>query len=299
MKKMIFLLGLLLATAAVGPELGFAKLVLDMPPILAGGKQTVCTTDANCASGSFCCGGTCYSAGNCCNGTYCAAAYCCSGTCSSTICPECTTDANCASGSFCCGGTCHSTGNCCNSTYCAEAYCCSGTCSTASCPTSLNDTGIVSHLSANDDSYYGRDVTVPDPTPSDGRAGFSFATVTGGCVHDNVTGLTWSPDKGLYYWSGIDPVVTNANNTGLCGETTKWRLPTVKELVSIVSYHTTGKTVDTTFFPTIQGTWYWTGTSSYAASNTAWGVNFQSGQAGTLTKGTLSGDNHQVILVHD
>jgi hypothetical protein len=292
MKKLVFLLGLMLAATAGWPELGFAKLPLDMPPILA--KKDVCTAE-NCPSG-FCCGGTCYTTGNCCNGIYCAGAYCCDGTtCSTTACPECTETTPCGAGSFCCGGTCYTTGDCCNGTY-----------STTACPVGgggFNDTGIVSKKTDYDDSQYGRDKAAQDGTlqkTGAGIAGFDFSnTESGGCVKDNVTGLTWSPDKGLDWWDNLGGIATTANNDNLCGSAT-WRLPTLKELLSIVSYHTaSAATVDTTFFSTIQKDWYWTQTSYVPASNTAWGVSFSTGSAFSLAKGVLTADKHRVILVHE
>ena len=41
------------------------------------------------------------------------------------------------------------------------------------------------------DSMVGRDANVSTNSNSDGKLGFSFTKVSGGCVQDNVTGLTW------------------------------------------------------------------------------------------------------------
>jgi hypothetical protein len=159
----------------------------------------------------------------------------------------------------------------------------------------MNDTGIVTGVGENgaciagEDCNYGRDVT--DNSSSDGHAGFVFSQINGidTCVLDNVTGLAWevkTDDDGTgdkdntYTWEEAKTYVEGF--TG-CGDTyTSCRLPTVNELLSIVSYGASAAPmIDTTFFPnTFSGT-YLTGTETANASSTAstdiWGVDFESG----------------------
>lgn len=162
--------------------------------------------------------------------------------------------------------------------------------------TSLNDTGITLKVGSTgkEDGDYGRDVTDNDST--DGHAGFSFTKLDSAgnaldvaaeswfCVQDNVTGLVWSSDqKESFRWNAIEGLVNNANTESLCGKT-DWRLPEVRELLSIISYdadsYTAGNTVDTTYFgdtrvnpQTGKLVWYWTATA--VNEDTQWGVTFQ------------------------
>lgn len=135
------------------------------------------------------------------------------------------------------------------------------------------------------DGMVGRDVTFPDP--ADGKLGFSFSAVTGGCVKDNITGLTWevkTTDGGARDWgktytqsSAVD-FVTAVNASNLCGHK-DWRLPTPDELQRIVDYSvpSPGPTIDATWFPNTKAGVFWSG-ALYAGDTTeGWGVNFQYG----------------------
>ncbi len=42
-----------------------------------------------------------------------------------------------------------------------------------------------------------------------------------------------------------------------CGFSTEWRLPTYRELVSIVHYGKTWPSIDTNYFPNTATDWYW------------------------------------------
>ncbi len=141
----------------------------------------------------------------------------------------------------------------------------------------LNDTGIIAKKADHDDSQYGRDLTHNDP--SDGHAGFSFEKIST-CIRDKVTGLTWSPDLGTSSWTGTSTVISN--NSTLCG-LTDWRLPTIQELVSIVSYHRIDPAIDNdatrAFFNDTQSSNYWTSTANAADSSKRWAVNFAKGKA--------------------
>ena len=122
-------------------------------------------------------------------------------------------------------------------------------------------------LALNDlqDGMVGRDVTTPDPT--DGKLGFAFEAVAGGCAKDKLTGLTWevkTADGGLRdkdkTYTNYDDVnnqslpaggrptasdinsatntvgfIAAVNATSLCG-LTSWRLPTADELQGLVDY---------------------------------------------------------------
>ncbi len=178
----------------------------------------------------------------------------------------------------------------------------------------LNDTGIAANqcyqagsyilvdcgsagaisLSGAQDGIVGRDANVVTNSNADGKLGFSFASVTGGCVKDNVTGLMWeikTTDGGLRDWNktytnytpSFDPYslygtagdasgyVNAVNATNLCGYS-DWRLPTAEELQSIVDYGVANPAIDATWFPNTPGSEYWT--SSPIGSQDAMIVNF-------------------------
>ena len=152
-----------------------------------------------------------------------------------------------------------------------------------------NSTGAIA-LSNAQDGMVGRDASEASNNPADGKLGFSFAAVEGGCVQDNVTGLMWevkTTDGGLrdrnkmYYNFGY-AYAEAVNATNLCGHN-DWRLPTVDELQSIVDYGVAypGPTVDATWFPNTQESWYWSSTLFFGSSNVAWGVYFGNGQVGS------------------
>ena len=146
-----------------------------------------------------------------------------------------------------------------------------------------------------------------------GDAGTDWA-----CTKDNITGLIWEvkPTFGLrnsaytYTWYSTQP--TNGGNPGglgtdstcgyslgappynnqcntqnfvsavnaatLCGAA-NWRLPTQKELLSIVSTGATNPSIDVTYFPNTVTDWHWTASTSAADPAYAWHVGFNWGRS--------------------
>jgi hypothetical protein len=147
------------------------------------------------------------------------------------------------------------------------------------------------------DGMVGRDANPATNDNADGKLGFSFTAVTGGCVQDNVTGLMWEVktlDGELRGWvhsytnygnnsaADASTFVTAVNASNLCGHN-DWRLPTVDELQSIVDYSVAdpGPTIDTTWFPHTMGYVYWSSSPSFVDSSyNAWNVNFYDGVVG-------------------
>jgi len=102
----------------------------------------------------------------------------------------------------------------------------------------------------------------------------SFTDLGNGVVRDNVTGLEWQQDTapGTYTW---DQANTYCENLTLGGRS-DWRLPTIKELSMLVdsSRPYPGPTINTTYFPNTQSSYYWSSTTNAYYPDYAWSVNF-------------------------
>ena len=70
------------------------------------------------------------------------------------------------------------------------------------------------------------------------------------------------------------------NEQKLCGYS-DWRLPTRKEMETLVDYNNTAKeaTIDKTYFPEAVPSWYWTATENPQSENFAWYLLFRNGIA--------------------
>jgi hypothetical protein len=123
----------------------------------------------------------------------------------------------------------------------------------------------------------------------DVRAGgpLSYTDNGDGTVTDNRTGLTWEKktDANLttnYTWPGALEYVAalNAMNGGAgFASHNDWRLPNIRELLSIVDYGRFNPSIDPIFGPTAGGSnfaAYWSSTSwaAFYPEHNAWGVEF-------------------------
>ena len=123
-------------------------------------------------------------------------------------------------------------------------------------------------------------IAVTLPTSADASAPTGRYVVTSGgtgngTVYDTKTKLTWQQTVPSTTWSWADAktycagVGTNLGGTG-------WRLPTVKELLTIVDYSQSSPSIDLTAFPSTTGMWFW---SSSPYGSFAWLVDFVAGRA--------------------
>jgi hypothetical protein len=108
-----------------------------------------------------------------------------------------------------------------------------------------------------------------------GEQSFSgFVDNGNGTVTDTATGLMWqqATAPGEHTWR---EALSYCENFTLAGYT-DWRLPTFKELRSIVDYSVYNPTIDTRYFPDTLHFYYWSSTPN-AYNPYAWGIYFYQG----------------------
>ncbi len=118
------------------------------------------------------------------------------------------------------------------------------------------------------------------------------------CTKDNVTNLIWSLESGSGDWttyaSTTLPTVTNAATR--CGYNTGWRLPTRRELLSILHHGTSSPAIDSAYFPGTSSSWHWSADSYALGTGNVWVVDFEGNGATYTANKTAFGD---VRLVAD
>jgi len=173
--------------------------------------------------------------------------------------------------------------------------------------------------------FYGQDanytINPPSYTKLDGSGvALPDSATSWVMVKDNVTGLIWeikTKKDGVknyedpndadnnYTWYDSNPV-TNGGNPGTIGNDTEvflkalndahygsfsdWRLPTIKELESIINYSiaSPGSTINSGYFPNTQSSFYWSSTTYANPTSSAWGVYFDYGRDGRDYTGVKS-----------
>jgi hypothetical protein len=161
------------------------------------------------------------------------------------------------------------------------------------------------------DGRFGRDVASPAKVGG-GAAGFDYTKVcmdgtlnctgaanTGAtpaasdwaCTKDNVTNLVWSLQIQIATWNAATVSTypdAGHNSASRCGFSTGWRLPTQRELLSIVHRGpTAGPLVDVNYFPATGNGPYWTSDSYARNSLAAWYVDFVFGYTNVTAKTDL------------
>jgi hypothetical protein len=98
---------------------------------------------------------------------------------------------------------------------------------------------------------------------------------SGATIQDASTGLTWSVDDigERHTWAEAKKTVTALSLGGF----TDWRLPTIKELLTLVDYDRSSPSIDP-IFSTCKADWYWSSTPYHSSpGGYAWSVYFSSG----------------------
>lgn len=104
-----------------------------------------------------------------------------------------------------------------------------------------------------------------------------------GTVTDDVTGLLWQqqPDDVYRPW---EDALAYCEDLDLA-DRTDWRLPEVRELVTIIDYGTHSPTIDTGYFPYTFSNNYWTATRYADLSYFSWRISFNTAFVGTASQG--------------
>ena len=119
--------------------------------------------------------------------------------------------------------------------------------------------------------------TVAFTTSAHANAPAGRYTTANGTVYDTKTKLTWQQTvaSGTYNWAGAKTYCAGLSLNG-----TGWRLPTIKELQTIVDDSRTNPAIDTTAFPSTPADWFWSSSPLAGSSSYAWDVSFDFGFTG-------------------
>lgn len=137
--------------------------------------------------------------------------------------------------------------------------------------------------------FYGQDAQYPVHPRSYAKLGHNGVELPNDAAHvdhggpwlltrDNFTGLIWetktSANRSIAYaWSEArDALAAQANSAGYGGYT-DWRLPTIRELASLVHRGHTSASMETFWFPNARNTAYWSETGDQENQGNAWKVD--------------------------
>ena len=95
-------------------------------------------------------------------------------------------------------------------------------------------------------------------------------------ITDTETGLMWMKNTAPGGEMSWEAALIYCEESIVAGYD-DWRLPTIKELGSIVDYSTRNPAINTQYFPDTEPSYYWTSTTYAFYTNNAWVVFFQSG----------------------
>ena len=114
--------------------------------------------------------------------------------------------------------------------------------------------------------------------PHEGRADAppNRYTFPGGTVYDTKTNLYWQQtiSANSYTWADAKTYCASQNLNGVNG-----RLPSMKELQTILDRTRTNPTIDPTAFPTTPNARFWTSSPLAGSASGAWAVDFANGSS--------------------
>jgi hypothetical protein len=154
-------------------------------------------------------------------------------------------------------------------------------------PAPVPITGLKNSYATGDDGDLQRGVAWPPPR---------FIDNSNGTVIDSLTGLIWLRDANAFgsrTWASAltDCATLNSGEHGLTDASLEgdWRLPNVRELLSVVDYSTNRPALPAGHpFQNVQALRYWTSTRDVLYANAAWYVRIFYGDSGSdyLTSST-------------
>jgi hypothetical protein len=100
-----------------------------------------------------------------------------------------------------------------------------------------------------------------------------------GTVADRATGLTWqrAPDPALVTWAAAGPYCAGLDN--ITPGAAPWRLPTAKELQTLIDETRFDPAIDDLAFPDTGGDSFWASSALAGQDGFAWFVSFHAGVA--------------------
>lgn len=130
-----------------------------------------------------------------------------------------------------------------------------------------------------------------DGTISDNATGLMWQKCSNGqtgsdCSGDTATSVVFDDGDGNL---GIahQPAINYCDSLSLATHS-DWRLPNVKELMSIVDYGRLTPAIDPSIFPNTQSDYYWSSTAYENSTSTAWIVDFNDGHVSNAGMGANS-----------
>jgi hypothetical protein len=104
-------------------------------------------------------------------------------------------------------------------------------------------------------------------------------------VTDTITGLTWQTavDPAPMNWTDA-----NAYCASLAIQAGGWRMPALKELLTLVDPRQLHPAIDPDAFPKTPNAQFWAASAAVFAANNNWVVNFDTGESTALPRSILS-----------
>lgn len=177
-----------------------------------------------------------------------------------------------------------------------------------------SETAVLNPCPDAGDPFYGQDAQYPGPSQSYTKLDANGNELPGSAplwvmVRDNITGLTWEIKEAAdsikdyanphdadntYLWCDTNQT-TNYGVAGDCGTNdtedflaalnsgtgfggfSDWRLPTIKEISTLLQDSNVIYSYNTSYFPSTMREFYWTATSYVSNPNQAWYISFKQG----------------------